>query len=298
MSGSCIDPAELVGETLVLTLNLVGMDAGDQQAGLTRALHKHRREIEGAIEKAVKAETRKLLNQHMKGPVSDERALKSFTAVGQAIGSAITSYPEKKLERWAACTWNHSPLGVWFDENNIIYLIVPLVVAAGAGAATYAYQVRSGDALAAKGALFIKKHLKVKPIGKLELGVEDITFVPSTRDVGIQFFGEMNWKPLKAKLVVGAGWQEEKLATWNASGELSYKGIGAASNVELSFKPFIRQDNDGLSFGGTGAAKYRTEFQGIPTSAGLQAEWNRTVSAGRESRAQGSLMLTVSLFDY
>lgn len=296
MSTACPDPKNLVGETLVLSLNLVGIDVGNEQT-IGRALRKHQREIEREIEKALKSETRKLLDQQMRGPVSDERALKSFAAVGQTIASAFTSYPEQKLERWAQCTWNHSPLGIWFDGVKTIYLIVPLVIAAS-GAAAYAYRLRSGDALAALGAVHVKKHLKIKPIGTLELGVADITFVPSDRDVGVQFFGEMDWKPLKAKLVVGAGLHESKVSNWNASGELSYKGIGAASNIELSFKSFVRQGGDELSYGGVGAAKYRTEFQGIPVSAGLQAEWKRTRDAERQTQGQESLMLTVSLFEY
>lgn len=296
MSAVCPDPKNLVGETLVLSLNLVGIDVGGQQY-IARALRKHQREIEREIEKALKSETRKLLDQQMRGPVSDERALKSFATVGQAISSALTSYPEQKLGRWAECTWNHSPLGVWVDGVKTIYLIVPLVIAAS-GAAAYAYQLRSGDALAAQGALFVKKHLKVKPIGTLELGFENISFVPSDRDVSVQFFGEMDWKPLKAKLIVGAGLKEGKLSSWNAAGDLSYKGIGAASNIELSFKPFAHQRDDELSFGGAGAAKYRTQLHGIPVSAGLQAEWKRTRTADREIQGQGSLMLTVSLFEY
>jgi hypothetical protein len=296
MSAACPDPKNLVGETLVLSLNLVGVDVGGQHY-IARALRKHQREIEREIEKALRSETRKLLNLQMRGPVSDERALKSFATVGQAISSAISSYPEQKLGRWAECTWNHSPLGVWVDGVKTIYLIVPLVIAAS-GAAAYAYRVRSGDTLAAQSALYVKKHLKVKPIGTLELGFEEITFVPSDRNVSVQFFGEMDWKPFKAKLIVGAGLQEGKLSTWNASGDLSYKGIGAASNIELSFKPFARQADNELSFGGVGAAKYRTQFHGIPVSAGLQAEWKRTRDAERQIRGQESLMLTVSLFEY
>jgi hypothetical protein len=169
MSGTCIDPADLVGDTIVLALDLIGFKTGQHQS-IARGLRT--REVEKEIKKALDAETKKLLKQRLGGAVPNAKARGSLESVGKSAASAVTQDAEQKLRRWAECTWKQSPLGVWVDENRwVVYIVVPLVVAASAGAAAYAYQVRTGDLPAAWGALLVKNHLKFKPLGTLEFGV-------------------------------------------------------------------------------------------------------------------------------
>jgi hypothetical protein len=292
MSGKCIDPADLIGDTIVLALDLIGFKPGQHQS-IARGLRT--REVEKEIQKVLDGETKKLLKQRLQGPIANDKALSSLESVGKATASAVTKDAEQKLGRWAECTWKLSPLGVWVDENQwVVYIVVPLVVAAGAGAAAYSYHVRAGDTPAEWGALLVKKHLKFKPVGSLELGVQDVKFVPSKRDVEVKFFSTVDWKPFKAQFTIGGGAHEGSLSKLSASSEVSYKGIGSASNVEFSVKTFVDYSNPALSFGGSAGAKYSFDVAKIPLTAGAEAQWKRTIDQGSSQKDEGSLLFTLS----
>lgn len=292
MGGKCIDPADLVGDTIVLALDLVGFNTGQHQS-IARGLRA--REVEKEIKKILDAETKKLLKQRLQGPVPNNKALSSLESVGKSVAGAVTKDAEEKLGRWAECTWKHSPLGVWVDENKwVMYIVVPLVVGASAGAGAYSYHVRAGDTPAEWGALLLKKHLKFKPVGALELGVQEVKFVPSKRDVEVKFFSTVDWKPFKAQFTVGGGAHEGNLSKLSASSEVSYKGIGSASNIEFSIKTFVDYSNPALSFGGSGAAKYSFDVAKIPLTAGAEGQWKRTMDQGSSPRDEGSLLFTLS----
>ena len=292
MGGQCIDPADVVGDTLVIGFNLTGFRVGQHQS-IAQAMRQ--KEVEKTIKKAVDAETKKLLEKQLKGPVAPDTAKESLKKVGEKVGEAVTEDAKNKLGRWAECTWKHSPLGIWIDENQwVMYIVVPVVIGAGAGATGYMYHARVGDTPANLGTSILKKHLKYKPLGNLELGVEGLKFVPSKRDVELKFFSTVDWKPFKAKFTLGGGTHDGNLSKLNASSELTYRGIGAASNLELSFKTFVDYSDPALSFGGSGQAKYKFNVGNVPVGVGAQGQWKSTIQPGSPLQSQGALLFTLS----
>ena len=292
MGSVCVDPADIVGETPVLGLDLLGFSAGHTK-DLARGLRK--KEVEKEIKKTLDAEKKKLMALQLHGPVSPKKAQQSLKKVGEAMAKAVTEDAKNKLGRWAECTWKQMPLGIWVDENDwVMYIVVPVVISAGAGAAAYMYEARVGDKPANLGASLLKKHLRFKPIGSLELGVEDLSFTPSKRDFEVKFFSSQNWKPLRAKFTLGGGVSEGKVSKANASSALTYKGIGSALNLDLTFKTFIDYRDDTLSFGGSGQAKYKFKAGDIPFAAGAEAAWKGTLGPTGGMQNEGKLMFTLS----
>lgn len=288
----CSDPSTVFGDTIVLGVDLIGFDTG-QHKDIGRAMRK--KEVEKAIRDAVDAETKKLLKARMKGNVSNDKAQTALKDAGKGVGGAVTHHAKDKLGRWAECTWKHSPLGVWIDENNwVLYIVVPVLAGAGGVAAGFMYDARVGDLPASLAAPLLKKHLKYKPLGHLELGLDKVHFVPSKQEVELRFLSTVDWKPFKAKFTVGGGTLEGKPTKFNASSEISFKNVGSASNIELSFKTFVDYSDPSLSMGGSAKAKYKTKIADIPIGVGAEGTWKTTLTPGAGHTSESALMFSLS----
>jgi hypothetical protein len=137
--------------------------------------------------------------------------------------------------------------------------------------------------------------LKYKPIGKLELGVEELEFIPSKREVDVKFFSTMEWKPLKAKFTLGGATHEGTVTKLNTSSELSYKGLGSAANVELSFKTFVDYSDPALSVGASAKAKYKIKIDDIPVGLLAEGMFKHNLISPDAPKNEGKLMFSLSV---
>ena len=265
MSDTCKNdlPGSAV-ETIVLAFDLVGYELSKGPERVKAALESE--SVQKAITFALQEQAKDFLAKQQKGEkvLAGDAAKQLAEGVGKKVAEAggeeikkkiLTSPGFQKLEaslKDLKCAYEKSPIGVWVDEHKAVLIIVASGVALGA--ATAMYLTNTGDTPAGWATELAKDKIKTTVLGKLELGVSNITFVPSKREVGMVAYVETkNWKAVQAKLSINVKAADEKLVS--AGGALEVKvPIGGSTNWHGNFNlkadPVLKQYN--LSLGITG----------------------------------------------
>jgi hypothetical protein len=280
----CLDVPQITTETLVLGLDLVGLQLGNTK-DIGRALRK--KEAEKAIQEAVKKENAELTKQFLKGkPITADKAQESLTDVGKAAGKATLKHAEHQLSEGLGCGWKRSPMGIWVDENQwVLYIVVPVLVGGAGVGAGYMYRARVGDIPAGILTSLAEPRLRFKPVGSLTFGLSDIKFVPSQRTVETKVFTEIQWKPINIGFSVFGGVTDGQLSKAKLLSQISYTGSGATNNLKLDLNTFVQHDAEkGMSFGGGTSATYKTRLFDVPLRLGAEASWEeKYTQQGRQT---------------
>ena len=298
-------------DTLVLVLDLMGFETAGA-AGVGKALKQREKEVVKAIQEAVDEQTKKLFKKHFPwkpAPAGD--ALGAAQAVGEKALEELTRDAEAAIKATLKEAWKESPLGIWVDDNEwVLYIVVPVVVVGGAFGLKALYDARVGDQPASWAANMANKHLEFKKLGNLTFGAADVAFVPSKHQGGAKVFAAADWKPIKVKLSVGGLFKEDdspaaKTSTgppatitgWNAAVDLTYKGAGAASNLDLSIKAYVQRTDRDQVVGGSASAGYKLKLWEMPAKLTAEGNWKHTdtYGAGAENAYAVQLGLQVDL---
>ncbi|WMS44111.1 hypothetical protein RDV64_06895 [Acuticoccus sp. MNP-M23] len=271
---TCRDILAIVPETAVLAFDVVGWTDPDGPRRMANA-----QEVRKAIDAELTKQAEALHKKHFAGKtVTQEDAVKLLMTVPKEILDKQKKEAGERLK----CAYQESPLGVWLDRNSwVLYVFAPIVVGA---AGTIMYVARTGDQPAswATGMAKTKKSFTTKHLGTVTLGTNKVTFVPSTRSLSVNAFGEMKWERVAVKLTLGGGMSEGEynaslfgvdlttavtrdldlkigsqaanhMSQWGGTSTvgLNYKGSGAAANTSIML-------GSQFSYGQTGA------FEGMP----------------------------------
>ena len=317
MGDACRDVLDIVPETVVLAFDVAGWSKTSDAR-----LIASKKEIVEAMTKAVAAEGKRIAEKHFKGQaVTGADGLEML----EAAGKAFLDDRQNELKRRVMCAYKESPLGVWLDKHEwILYVVLPLVVG---GAGTYMYVARVGDAPAKWASSFakVKKSWNVQHLGKLTFGADDVSFVPSKREITAKVFGKAEWERLAITVKIGGGMSDGEVSpasvsaavetaitrgttihadttleglggkfTGKSSLGVSYKGSGAGSPLTLDLKGVVAYDRDGLtSFGGAASAGVRGKVLDMPTTLGVESGFTQHLRD--ESKAPQEVNLTVKL---
>ena len=318
MGKQCRDVLDVIPETVVLAFDVAGWT---EPRGTERIAKS--KEVVDAINKELARQGQQLVARHFAGEtIGEDQALKMLAAGG----GKLLEDRKRELEQRVKCAYSESPLGVWLDRNKwVIYVVVPLVVGS---AGTWMYVARVGDTPAswATSMANVKKDWKVQHLGKLTLGTEDVTFVPSRREISGKAFGMLDWERLSVRLTLGGGMAEDKFAGANVQADiktavtrdlelfarsglggigtdlkgssavgLRYNGSGAGANLSLSLSGILAYQPQGVSSAGASAsAGLKGRIGDVPASAGLTGDYKRNFQPGVPAN-EYSLTLKLSL---
>lgn len=316
MGNACSDVLDVIPETVILAFDVAGWT---DPRGAARIAHS--KTIVEAMNKELANQGQQLIAKHYAGKtVTQEDALKLLSGVG----SKFTEQRQRELTQRITCAYKESPLGIWLDRNEwVLYVVVPLVVGA---AGTWMYVAQVGDLPAswATSMANVKKNWKVQHLGKIDLGTQDVTFVPSKREISGKVFAMLDWEWMAIKMTLGGGMADDKFSgasvqpevtlrvtrelEVNANTELTglgvkpagssslnlkYSGTGAGANLSLSLGGQLAYDPQGLSsFGGTASAGVKGNVGGWPTALSLSGSARQGL---RPTQSAGELNLMLKL---
>jgi hypothetical protein len=337
MSETC--PADLPGsavQTVALAFELADYEVKNGPKQVLMALDS--KQVQTAIRDALTEQAKLLLKQQSQHvPIDTSKASAQIAAaVGKAALGAggeqlklqmRQSSPYQRLERSVRnlqCAYEKSVIGVWIDENKGLLIIVASGVAIGAAAALY---VTNTEFTPADWAIQLAKDkLKTTVLGKLELGVSDIKFVPAKREIGLTAFADASkFKFLKeARLTVNVQATDGKLTHFGGAAQTTIPlGRDFSYSTKLSVDPVARDyalalgltgkvkggfsvrilgsaamQGDKTTLKADGALGYKTKLGGFPTtfSAGLGA--SRTITQQSDkTECHGQVGLSID-FDF
>ncbi|MEM6761433.1 MAG: hypothetical protein AAF615_01020 [Pseudomonadota bacterium] len=281
----CKSLLEIVPETAVLAFDLVGWSEAHSPQRIAES-----KDVREAIDKELTKQAEALRKKHFsEKPVSQEDAVKFLSVVPKTILDKQSKEAQERLK----CAYNESPIGVWLDENSwVLYVFVPLIVGA---AGTYMYVAKTGDLPAswATSMAKTKKSFQTKKLGKITLGVSDISFVPSNRDLSVVAFGAMEWKRVALKFSMGGALTAGKPTTGLMGVDLTTAihrnvDLTIGSQVVTNTGDWGGKSSVGLNFKGTGAASNMSLFLGSEFSYGQTEAFggmpNMTVPMGHTVR--------------
>jgi hypothetical protein len=265
MSDTCKNdlPGSAV-ETIVLAFDLVGYELNKGPERVKKALESDA--VQKAITSALQEQAKDFLAKQQKGEkvLAGDAAKQIAEGVGKKVAEAGGEEIKKKIQSSTGyqrlegslkdlkCAYEKSPIGVWVDEHKAVLIIVASGVALGA--ATAMYLTNTGDTPAGWATELAKDKIKTTVLGKLELGVSEVTFVPSKREVGMVAYVETkNWKAVQAKLSINVKAADEKLVSAGGALEVKVPLNGSTNwhgNFNLRADPVLKQYN--LSLGITG----------------------------------------------
>lgn len=316
MGNTCQDVLDVIPETVVLAFDVVGWTDPRGAARIANS-----KTIVEAMNKELASQGQSLIAKHYAGKtVTQEDALKLLSGVG----SKFTDDRQRELTRRITCAYRESPLGIWLDKNEwVLYVVVPLVVGA---AGTWMYVAQVGDLPAswATSMANVKKNWKVQHLGKIELGTQDVKFVPSKREISGKVFVMADWEWMAIKMTLGGGMADDKFSGATAQSEvtlrvtrelevnantaitgigtkpagssslnLKYSGTGAGAKLSLSLGGLLAYDPQGLaSVGGTASAGIKGSVGGLPTALSLSGSGKQGL---RPTQSAGELNLMLKL---
>jgi len=214
-SETCHNFPEAAKRTVVLAVKLTGATVKDSHAILSRVLADH--ELQEKLHAALKKAGEELMAEQAKG--NKVTLGKSLGTIGSATGSVLKSpvlkEVKKSSEYWRLeqglqdfkCAFDNTPVGVFYNENKTLLIIVGVVGAVGAGAAMY--YTKAGD-LPAKAFSLLPSLTPIK-LGTVELKVSDFKFKPSERQFDATVGAAVEWKAVKASFEVSVAFKNDKL---------------------------------------------------------------------------------------
>lgn len=285
---TCRDILAIVPETAVLAFDVVGWTDPEGPRRIANA-----REVRKAIDAELTKQAEALHKKHFGGQtVTQEDAVKFLMTVPKEILDKQAKEAAERLE----CAYKESPLGAWLDRNSwVLYVFVPVVVGA-AGTAMYVARTGNQPASWATSMAKTKGSFTTKHLGTVTLGTNNVTFVPSTRSLSVNAFGEMKWERVALKLTLGGGMSEgaytsslfgvdlttaltrdldlkigsqaaNHMSQWGGTSTfgLKYKGTGAAANTSFML-------GSQFSYGQTNAFKGMPDVKAPPMGATFKLE--------------------------
>jgi hypothetical protein len=228
---------EVAGETVVLGFELVGAEIDNLPARVARALQSS--DVQQAIKKALDdfAQAR-LKNTPVTVSTQDAEALGK--AIATQGGTALKDDVLKQIKdsshykaldqslKNLAEQFKQSPFGAWLDkEKNWLYIVGAGAVIGGVAAM---YVTRKGDLVTTRLLPMLGKQSHTfQPLGqlKLEVGVDKVTFTPSTRSASATTFVTAKWQQIKAELNITVTKADSKVT------------VGADGKVIIPIKPGV-----------------------------------------------------------
>ena len=303
--------------TIVLAFDLVGYEAKSAPAQILRVLDS--KKVQEAIRNALNEDAKAFLKQQQEGlPIGAGQAASQIgTSVGKALLSTGVNELQQEIQRTAAyrrlesgvrdlqCAYEKSVIGVWVDEHKALLIVIASGVVLGA--MTAMYLTNTGDTPADWAAQLAKNKLKTTILGKVEVGVSDIKFVPSKREIGLQVYADTSkWKRFKeSKFSVTVHTKDEKLTslkmTFDTRSPLGggfYQTLGASADPiakNYSFALGIQGESGGLRLrilaevakeaektrvGGSAALSYQGKVGPVPLNLTATAGINKVTGPG------------------
>jgi hypothetical protein len=276
--------SDAVSDTVTLAFKVVDNEPGDLPGQILKAMQSD--DVQNAIKKALQeiADAQIKPKSGTPPPLPDPKDfLKKLvtaggTAVEQNVLKQIKDTPRYKgLEKSLQVvldTFKKTPIGVWFDKNEmLVYIIVGGIVLSGA---TAMYVTRSGSAVAAPAFDFVKdKQFKIVKLGDVVISASGTKFNPDKRELGAKVLASLNLKAVKVELSV----------TIQAA-DTAVQGSGSAKVVVPLGRDFV------TTFSGTVDPTKKTVVLGLSldaTHAGVKVDLLATVQDGKLS--SGSLNL-------
>lgn len=247
----CKSVLDVAPETVILAFDVVGWTETTDPKRVLEA-----RTVREEIEKALGEKAKELHKKHTAGKeITQEDAIEVLKTIPKPIIDKQTSEATDRLK----CAFQQSPVGVWLDRNSwVLYVVVPLI-AVGAGA--YMYSAKVGDQPASWAASMAKTKgsIKISKRGKIELGLEKVSFVPSKREISAAGYSELQLERVKVRFSI-----EGQLV----DGALKKQGLGLSMRTKLtdnvgfhagsmaygSQGAWVGQSKLGLAFTGQGGA--------------------------------------------
>jgi hypothetical protein len=317
MSDLCPSLPGSAVRTIVLAFDLAGYEVKNAPAQILRVLET--KPVQEAVRDAMNEDAKAFLELQRKGlPISASQAASQLgTSVGKALLKtggdelklAIQSTPAyRKLElgaRELQCAYEKSVIGVWVDENKTQLIIIASGVVLGA--MTAMYLTNTGDTPADWATQLAKDKIKTTILGKVEVGLSEIKFVPSKREIGLQAYADTSkWKQFKdSKFSVTVHAKDDKLTSFklafdtrSALGGGFYQTLGVAADPvagNYSLKLGVQGVSGGLRLqilaewakeaekmkvGGSAALSYRARLGSIPMDITAGAKVFRTMGPG------------------
>lgn len=240
MGKQCADVLDVIPETVVLAFDITGITDPKDAARIARS-----KEVSKAMEKALAEKGKELIKKHFDGKeVSEDDALDML----KGAGSKLLDNRKKDLEKRLKCAYENSPLGVWIDKNNwVLYVFVPLLVGAVAGAGTYMFVAKTGDTPAGWAAsLASNQKFEVTKLGKITLSTNKIELQPSRTVISGQFYASADFEKVKIKIEVGAGSQYHE-----DTDQTYFAGVSPKLDMTHIFRKDLKL-NYALGFSGLG----------------------------------------------
>lgn len=183
--------------------------------------------VQKAIKAALDKEAKRLMKLQEGGkPLPSGEGTKVLTNLAKAVPPAIQNEIKKEIEASSdyftlkrsldqlQCSFKHSTVGMWIDENKGLLIGVAAGLAVGGAVALYVFE--SGDVpvkLLTDLAAANKDSLKTEVLGVLEIGVSTIKFRPSTREVQLGGFVAADLKGVKLKASVRGSAKKDEFAS-------------------------------------------------------------------------------------
>lgn len=318
MGSSCQDILDVVPETVVLAFDVLGWTEPQGAGRIAKS-----KEIAEAINKELAAQGKALVEKHFAGKaISQADALKMLAAAG----STFTEDRQRELSQRVKCAYKDSPLGAWLDKNEwVLYVFVPLVVGA---AGTWMYIAQVGDQPAGWATSMgnVKKDWNIQHLGKITLGTQDLTFVPSKREISGKALAMIAWERLSIRITLGGGMADNRFTGANVQADvtmrvtrnlevdmssvvnglgtrpvgssalgLRYKGSGAGANLSLSLGGLLAYQPEGLSsVSGAASAGVVGKLGATPATVDLTGKVKQGFQADQPERVY-SVMLRLTL---
>lgn len=227
--GGLIDAAQ---DTLVLVFELADKTVLKSPETIQKILDDPK--VRKAIEAVALAEAKQLAEKQKKNkPVSSHDVKHSAKKIATTAGDAALSSAKRQIEsspeyrklkdgiQKLECSFRHSTVGVFVDENKGWLILVASGLALGG--ATALYVLRTGDKISGEVAKLAGKHLRFKILGNVEIGTKEILFVPSKQAVGTKVFAAVKWQKVSAKVDIHVAFKEDQLTSTSARGEVVWK---------------------------------------------------------------------------
>jgi hypothetical protein len=303
--------------TIALAFDLAGYEVKNGPAQILRVLGTM--SVQDAIRGALNEEAKAFLEMQRKGlPIgAGAAAAKLGEGVGKAVldagGSEIKriiqrSSAYQKLEQGARdlqCAYEKSVIGVWVDQHKGTLIVIASGVVLGA--MTAMYLTNTGDTPADWAVQLAKDKIKTTILGKVEVGLKDIRFVPSKREVGFQLYADTSqWKQFKeTKFSIAVRTKEDKLTslklgfdTRSSLGGGFYQSLGLAADpiagnyslklgvegvtggLRLKISAEVAKEAEKRRIGGTASLNYQGRIGGAPVNFMAGAGISRTVGPG------------------
>lgn len=217
---------------VALGIDLAGVTIRDSQHILERVLAKP--EVQDALAAALRQAGQDMMNQQILGqPLTLDQSLSRLGTAGGGVLRAPTESEVRRqrefqrLEqglRELRCAFDHSPVGVFVNDNKTLLIIVGSVAAIAGGVAMY--HTRAGDAPAEL--LSLLPRLDVLKIGGVTFSAGNVRFTPSERRVSGTFGATGQWGIVRASLDLSLTFASDAL-----------QQAGAQTRLELRFDPRI-----------------------------------------------------------